>query len=213
MIGSRLYRLFLRGDALIFVLIFPISLFVAGFGHELLQLWVGAEFAFHAAPVLRWLAIMIVVCGFSEMPVLLIQAGYRPDCTAKLRMAEVPLTLLLVVLMARWNGLEGVAVATVIRVSVDAITVSLLAHYLFPSIVPLWNRTIWMLLGAGVVFLAGEQFGDPKVRSLVLLAAAGMFELAIWKLFLQSQDREAVVRVAHSAAQRALYTFRARPAL
>ena len=147
------------------------------------------------------------------MPVLLIQAARKPDRTAKLRLAELPFTIPLIIAMAYWKGAEEVAIACLIRVGVDTVAVSFIAHLIRPSAVPIRSRLTWMAAAAALVLAAGESFEESKVKLPLIMATIAAFELAAWKLLLQPEDRGAVGRLAHSFSQRALGALRLRPAV
>jgi hypothetical protein len=116
------------------------------------------------------------------------------------------------VVMAYWKGAEGVAIACLIRVSLDTLAVSAIAHFIMPLVVPLWRRTIWVFAAAFLVFAAGALFGNSTITFFFIFTVIGAFEIAAWKLLLQAEDREAVVRLAAGARERAVGVLRFRPA-
>lgn len=191
----RLGRLFERGDLFIFCLMFPAVTLLAGFCREMIGLWIGGPFAAHTVPVFRWLAIVILVSGFAEMPSLLIQAAHRPDLTAKLRLIEIPLSVLLVWKLALWRGAEGVAIAAVVRVLFDTIAISFLATRIFPLGVSFWTRTSWMAGAAAVVFVLGRVNLATPSKAILILTIIGVFMTLVWRLLFLRDDRHMVVQL------------------
>jgi O-antigen/teichoic acid export membrane protein len=209
-INFSLGRLFERGDAFIFALIFPAVVILAGFAREILGLWIGGTFAMQTMPVFRWFAIVILISSFSEMPSLIIQAAHRPDLTAKLRLIELPFALLLVWKMALWRGVEGVAIAVLIRVIFDTLAVSLFANRLFPSEVCFWNRVSWMGAAGAIVLVVGRLNLPVASKAILILSILCLFVMSVWRLLLYMEDRQMVVRLGSSAMARILSTARMR---
>jgi O-antigen/teichoic acid export membrane protein len=184
---TRAVRLLLRGQKYIFLAMFPIILVMVTLANEGLRLWLGAEFAFHSAPVLRWLGAGVFLNSLSVLPWVLIQGAGRPDLTAKFHMIELASYLPVLVLMVRHYGIRGAAIAWAARVLLD--TMFLLAaaqHFLrqqgrFASrmavaiasaLAILWVATwpatasermlflavtLFLLMGASLIFLLPEE--------------------------------------------------------
>jgi O-antigen/teichoic acid export membrane protein len=206
----RVGRLFERGEVLIFALMFPAVVILAGFSREILGLWIGGSFGTQTAPVFRWLAMVVLISSFSEMPSLLIQAAHRPDFTGKLRLIEIPFSLLLVWTMALWRGVEGVAIAVLIRVAFDTIAVSAFAHRLFPSAVAFWNRVSWMSAAGAIVFVLGQLNLSIPGKAVLVLSILAIFVISVWRLLLYVEDRQMVVRVASRTLSRVFSTAKMR---
>lgn len=93
---------------------------VAAFGHDLMTLWLGRQFADASGPVLPVLCAGLAINAAAVLPAVALQAAGRPDITATLHLVEVlPHAAMLAVLTWRF-GIAGTAVAWTIRVSVDA---------------------------------------------------------------------------------------------
>ena len=210
-INLSIDRLFERGDVFIFALMFPAVLMLAGFAREILGLWIGGTFEVQTMPVFRWLAIMVLISSFAEMPCLIIQAAHRPDLTAKLRLIEVPFSLLLVWRMALWRGVEGVAIAVLIRVIFDTLAVSLLANLLFPSEVCFWNRVSWMTAAGAIVFVVGQLNLPFASKAILILSILCLFVISVWRLLLYMEDRQLVVRLGSRAISFIISAARMRP--
>jgi O-antigen/teichoic acid export membrane protein len=208
---ARLGRLFERGDLFIFSLMFPAVVLLVGFSQEMLRIWIGGTFAVQTVPVFRWLAIVILVSGFGEMPALLIQAAHRPDFTAKLRLIEIPLSVLLVWKMALWRGVEGVAIAALIRVAFDTVTISFFATTLFPFAGSFWSRMSWMAAAAAVVLVVGRLNLPTPSKAIVTLVILCVFAMLVWRLLCLDDDKNLVMRLLSRDIPRLLSAGRIRP--
>lgn len=117
---KRLAQLLQSGTRYIFILLLPLSLFLMVFAPEILRLWLGADFARQSTPVVRWLLAAILINGLGYIPFSHIQAAGRPDITAKLHLAELPLYVALLAVLIHRLGIEGAAIAWFARTSMDS---------------------------------------------------------------------------------------------
>jgi O-antigen/teichoic acid export membrane protein len=118
--------LYWRGTCWIVAAVGPAAAVLALFATPGLRWWLGAEFARESASVLRILSAGLVVNAAAAVPSAWLQASGRPDLTARLHLAELPLYLAGVIWLIRQFGIEGAAFAWLARVSLDA---ALLAYF------------------------------------------------------------------------------------
>lgn len=112
---KRTETLFMSGIKYIGISLFPAALLAVLFAEEGLTIWMGSEFAFLSAPVLKWLAPGVVFIGLGHIPYALIQAAGRPDITAKLHMLELPVYIAILYWWTVGYGITGAAVAWTVR--------------------------------------------------------------------------------------------------
>ncbi len=146
--------LFRRSVAAITCVLFPACLVTVGFSHALLSLWLGAPFAAQAAPVLQWLGIGIMVSSIDGVAANLIDAIGRPALNAKLSLAELAISVPLLVVLLHRFGIEGAAVAWAIRCLVDLFVRLQLARRAYPAIAPtIRSLTPTMVASIGLLFV------------------------------------------------------------
>jgi O-antigen/teichoic acid export membrane protein len=97
----------------------PITVLAVVFARFGLRLWLGEDFAVHGYRVLQLLAIGVLINSAADAAVSFIHASGRPDVNAKLHMIEFALYVPLVCWLIRTLGIEGAALAWVIRVTFD----------------------------------------------------------------------------------------------
>jgi O-antigen/teichoic acid export membrane protein len=114
------------------VLLFPAIVLVA-FAEPLLQLWMKSAYNPQAASVLRWLAIAVYVNAVAQVPYSVLQGGVDAKGPAVLHMIELPLYVALLVYMAKFWGLEGVAIAWLCRMAGDGVALWWILHRRFPA--------------------------------------------------------------------------------
>ncbi|MBW1692072.1 MAG: flippase [Deltaproteobacteria bacterium] len=107
--------LFGRGIKYIFLCLFPICLLIITFASEGLELWLGQEFVRKSTHVLQWLAVGVFCNSLAHIAFAFIQGVGRPELTAKLHLAELPLYVLLVWYLIGAYGIEGAAISWALR--------------------------------------------------------------------------------------------------
>jgi O-antigen/teichoic acid export membrane protein len=182
---ARTARLFDWGLRTVGLLLFPVALLLATFAAEILQFWLGPDFAAHGAPVLRLLAIGMFVNGLAQVALTLVQGSGRPDLGARLHLVELPLYLAAVWLLIRSHGIEGAAIAWLGRVTVDAVALFFLAARQLPRGRPGGPRLALVGGAALLALVAGCALPGlwPRVlftgTVLLLAGAAGWRFVAI----------------------------------
>lgn len=124
-----------------------IFLFVAA--EPLLFFWLGKEFAENSTKVLQLLAIGVLVNSVAMVPYTALQAAGRPDITAKLHMAELPVYLIMIWYFTKTMGIEGVALAWVLRVTIDG---ALLLYFL-NRLISFFESSRMAIIKKGTVFV------------------------------------------------------------
>src|SRR5579864_7019341 len=124
---DRTAVLFGKSLKFIFLSLFPATLIIVAFSGRGLTLWLGAEFARRGEHVLQWLAVGVFINSLAHVPFALVQGVGRPDLTAKLHLLELPCYILVLWYLTRRYGIDGAAVAWVLRVSVDTLLLFLLS--------------------------------------------------------------------------------------
>jgi O-antigen/teichoic acid export membrane protein len=120
------------------LLLLPITLLVVALAYPGLNVWLGSDFALNSTAVLQWLALGVLANSLAAMPYALIQGIGRPDLTAKLHLAELPVYLVLLWWLLHAYGITGAAVAWTLRVSIDLVLLLVIARQLIGHR-PLWH--------------------------------------------------------------------------
>ncbi len=185
-------RLFDGAVRLVFVALLPVALALTALAPEGLRLWVGADFAGHATPVLRWITVGVFVNCLALVPATALQGIGRPDLTAKLNVVELPLYLVALWLLLRARGIEGAAMAWTLRAVVDAAVLGLLARRASLVDGASLRRTGALLAGAAPLFAAAALLPALEARTAVLLAGTAVLAGVAWRLLLSDGERALV---------------------
>lgn len=181
--GKHLTRLYSSGGRAILAVLAPIVVVLVLYAEEGLRIWLGESFAEQSTKVLQWLALGVLINAYAQVPYALIQGRGRADWTAKLHLAELPLYLVLIFGLIGPYGIEGVALAWLLRAAVDAAMLTWLAHR----------------LARGAVY-ASRRIAPLLLSALVLLAIGMIPDGAEAKLFLAAFSIVVLVAVSYGSA-------------
>ena len=146
--------LFRRSMLAIATSLLPACLLVVSFNTELMTVWLGPDFAARSAPLLRWLIVGTLITSVDGVAAGLIDAVGRPDLNAKLSLAELVLSIPILLALLSWLGLEGAAIAWVVRCGFDFLARLMIAARCYPPIRPAATRAFPpLLVGVGLLVL------------------------------------------------------------
>jgi O-antigen/teichoic acid export membrane protein len=141
-----------QGMKCVFLLMLPAVAVLYLFAGEGLAWWVGADFAENGQQVARILLLGVFLNALGQVAITVLHGAGRADWAAKLHLFELPFYLLLLYFGASRYGIEGVAVAWLLRVALDFIVMVILVQRVLASS----YRFAWLLIcgsGAAVVVL------------------------------------------------------------
>jgi O-antigen/teichoic acid export membrane protein len=192
---DRMVSLFERGCKSVFLILFPITLVLTTFAHEILQVWLGNAFAQNSTRALQLLSIGFLINSLGLMPFSLLQGINRPDLTAKLHVLELALYLPFLWWATEKYGIAGTAAAALLRVALD----SLVLFVWVDRAVPGSNRSIariGMLMLTGLPLLAvGLVPMSILLKTMYVLVILVSFLLSGWFLVLTPNERTGAFQV------------------
>lgn len=167
MVKDKLHaaKLFVRGLSYIYMVQFPLVLVLVAFSYEGLELWLGAEFANNSSFILKCLAIGVFINSMAYVPSALIQGAGRPDLSAKTHIIELPLYLITLWWLAKNYGLEGVAIAWTVRITIDMVVFFLLSKRLVPETIKHYRRGAMILVASLLVLFAVWNINEFAVKT------------------------------------------------
>jgi O-antigen/teichoic acid export membrane protein len=198
---ERLTVLLVRSMKWILVAMGPAIVIIAAFAHDVLQVWLGTEFARESTPVLQILAVGILLSSMVQVQYALIQALGRPDLTAKFHAIQLPIhALLLWWLVGAW-GITGAAVAQAIRLGLEAVLlffassrfVSLPFYSLLSTkIIQSW---LLLLLLVGFVIWISSLPVTMWLRLVILSVIFWTGGITVWRYSFDRQDRDHLAKL------------------
>ena len=191
--------LYARGVKYLLIFSFPVALAASAFAGEGLRIWLGVEFADRSTAVMRWLTAGIFVSSLSYVPFSLLQAGGRPDLSARLHLVEVALYGFLSVFLIRRLGIEGAAIAWFLRSIVDALCMFVLARRFAPGAGQAVVRS-GLIAGVALCLIAGTvSLPSFPARLLAWAVGAVGFLSLCWTGLLNAQERDFLRRLLRRA--------------
>jgi len=118
---QRLATIFVRSVKYILLTLGPIVLLICLFAKDILQLWLGTEFAKESTTVLQLIAIGVLINSLAYTPLSLLQGVGRPDLPAKFHLLEMPVYIAMTWILVNKLGIAGAALAWTIRITIDAL--------------------------------------------------------------------------------------------
>lgn len=190
---QRTLRLYQRGVKYIFLALFPVSLLLVSLSFEGLNLWLGPEFARNSTRVVQWLAVGVFINSLTFVPFGLIQGAGRPDITAKAHIVELPIYLLVLWWLIKAYGIEGAAIAWVLRVMVDASLLFFLAQRLLPVPKEAILQMALMVVAALSLFVCGSLLNGLISKGFFLLFSMAVFLVSSWILIIGREEMAKLV--------------------
>ncbi len=187
---NKAKNLFFNGVKYTFIAIFPLVLIFFTFAQEGLTIWLGDEFSLGGTIVLKWLMIGGLISSFSYFPFAVLHAAGRPDLTAKVHFIEVLIYTVIAWMLINKYGIEGAAVAWVLRATVDSVILFYLAGRTLKITYPKFTV---LLTAAFVVIILCISISLPQVIYIKLwfLALAIVFIfLFSWRIILNLGERD-----------------------
>ena len=118
---QRLGFLFTRSVKCILLALGPIILIIGLFAEDILQVWLGADFAAKSTVVLQILALGVLINSLAHIPFALLQGTGRPDLPAKFHLLQLPIYVGIAWFFISQWGIAGAAAAWTLRVALDAL--------------------------------------------------------------------------------------------
>ena len=174
--------------AIVGILFVP-ALVAAAFSHEILRLWVGEDFAGHAAPVMQWLALAVILGAADSVVAGFIDSIGRPDVNAKFSLVELAIYVPVLVVLLHVFGIEGAAIAWSMRIGADLVARAAIAGHLVPALRSVLNRML-RVVGVATAALAFPLVaGTPSERMPLMLVSIAIFAAALWRWGADAAER------------------------
>jgi O-antigen/teichoic acid export membrane protein len=202
--GQKIEILFARSIRYVILTVGPIVLILEFFAKEILQIWLGKDFATESAFVLQILALGIMFNSLAQMPFSFVQGLGRPDITAKFHLIELPIYVTIAWIFIKQWGISGAAIAWALRMALDALLLfiaSIRIYRLSPNSFSIYGIAGTLLILFFPLFLI-FLFKNISIdfffykKAIFFLVLIGFYLLFIWKEVLSTIDRSAIKKFA-----------------
>lgn len=182
----------------------PVAVVIWLFAGEMLQIWLGADFARESTAAMQILALGVLINSLGQTPFAFLQGVGRPDLPAKFHLIELPIYIALAWVLVSRYGIAGAAWAWSLRVALDALLLFLATFKVF-GLSPRQleaNRT--MLAATALVVLAGAGYGLKIAAGslsiyhqiMLMVVLLIIFACFSWARVLDGLDRKAIMDLA-----------------
>lgn len=118
-----------------------LSIVLVNYAPEILHLWLKGSFVSDSVWVLRILVVGVLVNSFAHLPYSLLHAHGRPDLPAKFQLLELPVHVVLLWQLVLRYGMVGAAIAWTMRVTLDAVLLTLAARSVVHAPLKAWRES------------------------------------------------------------------------
>jgi O-antigen/teichoic acid export membrane protein len=174
----------------------PITAVFVFFGREILQLWLGSQFANQSTVVLQLLALSFFLNAFAFVPYTSVQALGRPELKAILDTVALPIYALYCWWLMRRMGINGAALAKLVSTIIDtgflfAFAWKMKAFSIRDCVSGPLSRTL-MTSGCLLftVFLIESLHARLLVSVLLLIICFACYVVTFWHVSVDREERE-----------------------
>ena len=190
---ERMRHLYGRSLRTVVIAVFPMVLVTVALAPEILRLWIGPTLPAESARVLQWLAVGVFVNSIAQAPYSALQGAGRPDLTAKLHLAELPLYVAGLWMLTVKLGLTGAAIAWTLRVTIDALALLIVARRTLHLPIAPENGFAGTLLAMVACLGAAATIPGTAGRVAYLTAMLLLFAVVARQRLLHGTERQALV--------------------
>lgn len=192
---SRAYTTALLDRAVRYLLIilFPIVFSVVACAHWGLEVWLGPSFADNGYRALQWLAMGVFVNSIAQVPFVFIQGIGKPEIATKLHVGELVAYLPLLWFMVKLHGINGAAIAWLLRVLVDCLLLFFCSQRLCQPARGLSRATLFAFPSVLTCLLLAMSLPANRYGVAVSLGVLVFSLVAEWKMLLSGDERACLI--------------------
>jgi O-antigen/teichoic acid export membrane protein len=197
---KELELLYCRSIKYLLLVLAPVTLVLCLFAQQIMQVWLGVDFAAKSTPVLQILSVGVFINCFAHIPFCFIQGLGRPDVTARLFAAELLPYAAIVWLMVHHGGIVGAATAWSIRAAIEVLLLMLIAWRLYSlsphSVLGVGTaRSVLALVALGIAMMGTKMAFGSSLRAEIIVSTLWLLVFAIgtWKYVFDDSDRISIL--------------------
>lgn len=159
---ARAAKLMEQAALVTLLVLLPSAVALAAFAEPLLHVWMRDAYVPAAAPVLRWLAVAVYANALAQVPYSVLQGGVDARGPALLHLTELPIYAVLLVMLSRGMGIQGVAIAWLLRMAGDGAALWWMLYRKFPEARPGAMRVAKVALPCFAAVLLAAVWGTMR---------------------------------------------------
>ncbi len=181
-------KYFTQGVKFIFIILYPITLFIVTFSYEGMDLWLGKKFAANSSLVLQFLSIGVLMNGIGVIVDNFLQGIGKPKIPTIIYMVELPLFVLAMFFSIDRFGINGAALTWMLAATFSTLCLYLITNKMFAinfqSKFGL-NSFLLMIFALAIPFV----LNDIIVKIIFIVISISVFVIVAWKGFLSNDEK------------------------
>ncbi len=173
--------IFRRSFLSVTAVLFPACLLCVALSHFILATWLGQDFASHAAVVLRWLGVGILLSSADNVVAGLLDGIGKASINAKFSITELILYIPVLTLLVKTTGIKGAAIGWAVRCSLDLGCRLWLAQRYYEPLRPVALALLPVILGVFAVLLGTAFSEGTRLAPVVAPAGALLVAVLLWR--------------------------------
>ena len=182
----------------------PIAVVIWLFAGEMLNIWLGADFARESTAAMQILAFGVLITSLGQTSFAFLQGVGRPDLPAKLHLIQLPIYIAVAWVLVGSFGIVGAAGAWTLRVALDALLLFWATFRVYGLSLGMLEANRTMLAAIALAVLAGVGYGlktatgDLSIYHQTVLMAGLLLIFACfsWAKVMDGSDRKAIIDLA-----------------
>ena len=181
-------KLFTRGVKFIFIFLYPIVLILLTFSYEIMNLWLGNNFAEKSTFVMQMLSIGVLLNSLAYIPFTYLQGIGRPKIPALVILIELPFYIGAMWFAINYWGINGAAVVWLFRIVIDTAIMFAFSEKLnsFP-VISLSKIFISMILV--LILIVPLTITDIFIKIFFVGIILAIFIVLVWKVLLLIDEK------------------------
>ena len=201
--NQKLGSIFARSLKYVILALGPIVAVIGLFAKEILQLWLGTDFAIESTTAMQLLAFGMLINSLAFVPFALLQGTGRPSLPAKFHLLELPVYIIVAWIFISKFGIIGAAGAWTVRMALDALLLfgaTFRVCRFSPQLLAESGtmRAVLVLFMLAVIACGLKAFAHVlplSIQSLLFICLLVTFAFVGWKYVLDNTDRGIVIQM------------------
>ncbi len=186
---NRASILFGQGVKYVYLATFPVSLLIMTMAFNGLELWLGKDYADQSTMVAQWITLGVFINCLAQVAFGFVQGAGRPDITAKIHLLELPIYIALLFVGLKYVGIQGAAIAWVIRVTIDGGLLFYLACRWLPKYRENYVNALVLLIVSLSVLIGSMYISRTQDKLIYLVVVLTGLSLLTWFKLISVQER------------------------
>jgi O-antigen/teichoic acid export membrane protein len=185
-------KMFKRGAKFIFLIVYPIVFLVLTFAYEILDIWLGFEFAQKSHLILQFLAIGVMMNCISLIPTNFFQGIGKPKIITLIVLMELPFYLSAMWYAISSAGIDGAALVFMVAATVNVSILYFIA-YRYYGIKLVGKLKGIIIVSFFAVLILPFIVVSLSLKLLLAITFCAIFFIVTWKIILTDEEKLFIV--------------------